>query len=77
MRLALSSVTCRSTLSYPPTGVVASRVYPPPSFRCPTVDDRMFVKLDVLGLRTLDMIGYWDELVAERDLVVEWSGLDQ
>lgn len=37
------------------------------------VDGRMFVKQDLLGLRTLDTLEEWEKLRNER---VEWSGLE-
>jgi DNA polymerase III subunit alpha len=45
-------------------------------FAMSDVDDRMFIKLDVLGLRTLDVLNYWDEMMAEHGIEVKWSGLD-
>ncbi len=37
------------------------------------VDNRMFVKQDLLGLRTLDTLEEWEAIVGEK---VEWSGLE-
>lgn len=50
---------------------------PATQFPMTAVDDRMFIKLDVLGLRTLDAIGYWDEMMKEVGIETEWSGLDR
>lgn len=40
------------------------------------VDSRYFVKLDVLGLRTLDTLDHWEVMMAEEGVEVEFSGLD-
>ena len=37
------------------------------------VDERQFIKLDILGLRNLDTLQEWKDLV---DLDIEWSGLE-
>lgn len=49
---------------------------PATQFPMDDVDKLQFIKLDVLGLRTLDTIDQWDKLVAEKGIKVEWSGLD-
>lgn len=49
---------------------------PATQFPMDAVDKRGFVKLDVLGLRTLDTLDQWQRMVAEQGVEVEWSGLD-
>lgn len=41
------------------------------------VDGRQFVKLDVLGLKTLDTLAEWQRQVALKGIEIEWSGLDK
>lgn len=41
------------------------------------VDSRQFLKLDVLGLRTLDTLEEWRKLMRDQDVEIEWSGLDR
>lgn len=41
------------------------------------VDKRFFVKLDVLGLRTLDTLDYWKDMMLAEGVDVQWSGLDK
>ncbi len=40
------------------------------------VDARLFVKLDVLGLRTLDTLTEWKRIMKEKGVDIEWSGLE-
>jgi DNA polymerase-3 subunit alpha len=46
-------------------------------FTMSDVDKLQFVKLDVLGLRTLDVLQYWKEMMAEKGVDIEWSGMDK
>ncbi len=53
------------------TGVAATM------FTMSDIDKRQFVKLDVLGLRTLDVLDFWrQDMQAKYDVQIEWSGLD-
>jgi DNA polymerase-3 subunit alpha len=46
-------------------------------FAMDDVDKRFFIKLDVLGLRTLDTLADWKRQMAERHGIdIKWSGLD-
>jgi DNA polymerase-3 subunit alpha len=49
---------------------------PATQFPMDEVDKRGFVKLDVLGLRTLDTLAHWQEMMAEEGIEIDWSGLD-
>jgi DNA polymerase-3 subunit alpha len=40
------------------------------------IDALMMIKLDVLGLKTLDTLDAWTKLVAKHGLELDWSGLD-
>jgi DNA polymerase III subunit alpha len=40
------------------------------------VDYRQFLKLDVLGLRTLDTLEIWRQLMHDKGVEINWSGLD-
>lgn len=41
------------------------------------VDKLMFVKLDVLGLKTLDTLDDWhQQMIENHDIDIDWSGLD-
>lgn len=47
-------------------------------FNMAEIDKREYVKLDVLGLRTLDTLQYWKESMQEHyGIDIQWSGLDQ
>lgn len=51
---------------------------PATQFPMDDVDKRQFVKLDVLGLRTLDTLEHWRTMMREdRGLDITWSGLDR
>lgn len=51
---------------------------PATMFTMSDVDKRMFVKLDVLGLRTLDVLAYWKESMKQNyGIDIKWSGLDR
>src|ERR1039458_25532 len=50
---------------------------PATQFPMSDVDKRYFVKLDVLGLRTLDTLWQWQQLMKGEGPEVEWSGLDK
>jgi DNA polymerase-3 subunit alpha len=45
-------------------------------FAMDDIEHRLFIKLDVLGLRTLDVLQYWKESMAEKGIDIVWSGLD-
>lgn len=49
---------------------------PATMFTMSDVDKRLLVKLDVLGLRTLDALEFWRAEMATKDIDIEWSGLD-
>jgi DNA polymerase-3 subunit alpha len=50
---------------------------PATMFDMSEVDALMIVKLDVLGLRTLDVLEYWrDAMRDKQDVAIKWSGLD-
>lgn len=49
---------------------------PATMFPMATVDDLRLLKLDVLGLKTLDTLAEWDKLMGEKGVTTEWSGLD-
>ena len=40
------------------------------------IDALKLLKLDVLGLKTLDTLAEWDKLMEEKGVTTEWSGLD-
>jgi DNA polymerase III subunit alpha len=50
--------------------------FPATQFPMKTIDKIMLLKLDVLGLKTLDTLAEWDKLMAEKGITTEWSGLD-
>ncbi len=50
---------------------------PATMFPMSSIDDLRLIKLDVLGLKTLDMLTEWEGLVAEKGVEVDWSGLDK
>jgi DNA polymerase-3 subunit alpha len=51
---------------------------PATMFTMSDVDKRMFVKLDILGLRTLDVLAYWKNAMKDgHDIDIQWSGLDR
>jgi DNA polymerase-3 subunit alpha len=50
---------------------------PATMFAMSDVDDRMFIKLDVLGLRTLEALEYWRQYMAEQGVDIVWSGMDK
>jgi DNA polymerase III subunit alpha len=41
------------------------------------IEKLLLLKLDVLGLKTLDALDEWDKQMAESGVKVEWSGLDR
>lgn len=41
------------------------------------IDKLKLMKLDVLGLKTLDTLAEWDILMEEKGVTTEWSGLDR
>ncbi len=41
------------------------------------IDVLKLLKLDVLGLKTLDTLAEWDKLMTEKGIETEWSGLDR
>lgn len=41
------------------------------------VDKLHFIKLDVLGLRTLDTLAVWKSMMADKGIDIQWSGLDR
>jgi DNA polymerase-3 subunit alpha len=49
---------------------------PATQFPMSTVEKRMLLKLDVLGLKTLDTLAEWDKLMKAKGVETEWSGLD-
>jgi DNA polymerase-3 subunit alpha len=49
---------------------------PATQFPMDDVDGRSFVKLDVLGLRTLDTLDHWSAMMKDEGIDIEWSGLD-
>ena len=49
---------------------------PATQFAMDDVDKRFFVKLDVLGLRTLDTLEHWRDMMRKKGVNIEWSGLD-
>ncbi|CAM6003648.1 unnamed protein product [Sphagnum balticum] len=51
---------------------------PATMFTMKDVDNLQFVKLDVLGLRTLDVLAYWkNDMKIQHGLDITWSGLDR
>lgn len=55
----------------------ADQRIPVTQFAMDDVDKRMFVKLDVLGLRTLDVTSSWKRQMKEKyDIDIEWSQLE-
>jgi DNA polymerase-3 subunit alpha len=50
---------------------------PATQFAMSDVDKRYFVKLDVLGLRTLDTLEQWRLLMRDQGIEIDWSGLDK
>jgi DNA polymerase-3 subunit alpha len=46
-------------------------------FAMDDIDKLMLVKLDVLGLKTLDTLAEWQAEVAEKGIELDWSGLDK
>ena len=49
---------------------------PATQFAMDDIDRLHIIKLDVLGLRTLDTLDEWTAMVKERGIDVKWSGLD-
>ena len=49
---------------------------PATQFAMDDIDRLHIIKLDVLGLRTLDTLDEWTAMVKERGINVQWSGLD-
>lgn len=49
---------------------------PATMFPMKTIDDLRLLKLDVLGLKTLDTLAEWDKLMSEKGITTKWSGLD-
>lgn len=41
------------------------------------VDNRGFVKLDILGLRTLDTLTEFKRIMLQKDVDIQWSGLEK
>lgn len=55
----------------------ASTRYPVTQFAMDDVDKRQFVKLDILGLKTLDILANWKRQMKESyDFEVDWSQLE-
>ena len=49
---------------------------PATQFPMVIIDMLKLLKLDVLGLKTLDTLAEWDKLMQEKGIETEWSGLD-
>jgi DNA polymerase-3 subunit alpha len=49
---------------------------PATQFPMKTIDKLRLLKLDVLGLKTLDTLAEWDKLMKAKGITTEWSGLD-
>lgn len=73
--VVVSDVDLYDTLPYDLRGPKDARV-PVTSWPMDDVDALMFIKLDVLGLKTLDTLFDWQQQVAKLGVNVEWSGLD-
>ena len=50
---------------------------PATMFAMTDIDKLKLMKLDVLGLKTLDTLAEWDKLMEEKGVTTEWSGLDR
>jgi DNA polymerase-3 subunit alpha len=50
--------------------------FPATQFPMTVIDKIKLLKLDVLGLKTLDTLAEWDKLMAEKGVTTKWSGLD-
>lgn len=46
-------------------------------FPMKVIDWLKLVKLDILGLKTLDTLFEWETQMAEKDISIEWSGMDR
>jgi DNA polymerase-3 subunit alpha len=46
-------------------------------FNMDEVDSRWFVKLDILGLRTLDTLTEWKRIMKGKGVDINWSGLER
>lgn len=54
-----------------------SQRIPVTQFAMDDVDERMFIKFDALGLRTLDVLSHWKRRMKERhDIDITWSQLE-
>lgn len=49
---------------------------PATQFPMSTIENLKLLKLDVLGLKTLDTLAVWDQLMREKGIETKWSGLD-
>lgn len=49
---------------------------PATQFPMATIEARKLLKLDVLGLKTLDTLAEWDKLMKDKGIETKWSGLD-
>lgn len=50
---------------------------PVTQFPMDDIDALMFIKLDVLGLNTLDVLAEWKAQMKEQDIDIDWSGLEE
>lgn len=41
------------------------------------VDKRKFIKMDILGLRTLDTLTVWKKLMRKQGVEIDWSGMEK
>lgn len=73
--VVVSDVPLQSELPAYPRGSANER-RPATQFPMDDVDKRFFVKLDVLGLRTLDTLDHWVSMMAEEGIEINWSGLE-
>lgn len=50
---------------------------PATMFPMKDIDNLRLVKLDILGLKTLDTLAEWEKLAARKGTFIDWSGLDK
>jgi DNA polymerase-3 subunit alpha len=74
--IVVSDVPLADELPAALRGSAADGRRPATQFPMDTVDKRYFVKLDVLGLRTLDTLAHWTDMMHEEGIDINWSGLE-
>lgn len=74
--VVISPVPLDCELPTGPRGTKENR-RPATEFPMNDVDGRLFVKLDVLGLKTLDTLAEWLKEIKLKGVDLDWSGLDK